>query len=174
MPVSTPSVVYLVTAALHVLSLLLWIGSLVSITRVLGAADGEADAVRAKLASTARKIYRAVASPWMGIAVLTGIVLMLRYPQNWQARSLDMSGTRWLFKQGFWHTKLLGVVVMLALHFVLGGRVRRAEREGAPPGQAATMRGVQIGVLVTAAVIVMCIYVWRRAIVPGCPPLISG
>lgn len=165
---------YLVTAAIHVLSLLLWIGSLVSITRVLGAADGESDAVRAKLASTARKVYRAVASPWMGIAVLSGIVLMLRYPQNWQARTLDMSGTRWLFKQGFWHTKLLGVVVMLGLHFVLGARVRRAERDGAPPGQASTMRAVQIGVLFTAAVIVICIYVWRRMMVPACPPILTG
>lgn len=174
MPASTPSLAYLATAALHVLSLLLWIGSLVSITRVLGAADGESDAVRAKLAATARKVYRAVASPWMGIAVLSGVVLMLRYPQNWQARTLDISGARWLFKQGFWHTKLLGVVVMLGLHFILGARVRRAEREGVPPGQAATMRAVQIGVLFTAAVIVTCIYVWRRATIAACPAILTG
>ena len=50
--------------ALHVFSLLFWVGSLVSITRVLSAGDGEPEAVRARLAATARKIYRSVASPW--------------------------------------------------------------------------------------------------------------
>jgi putative copper export protein len=34
--------------ALHVFSLLFWVGSLVSITRVMAAAVGESDAVRAR------------------------------------------------------------------------------------------------------------------------------
>ena len=122
----------LAVVAVHILSLFLWIGSLVSMTRVLSSADGEPDLVRARLATTARKLYRVVASPWMGIAVLTGALLIVLYPQNWQAQDMAISGTHWLFKQGFFHAKLTGVLVLLALHFTLGARIRRAERDGRP------------------------------------------
>src|SRR5262249_45736118 len=137
-----PTLPRLFIVALHVLSLLLWIGSLVSITRVLASAEGETDDVRAKLAGAARKGYRAVASPWMGIAVITGIILVVTAPAH-EFRGQTLAGWRWLFKQGFWHTKLLGVVLLLALHFVLGARVRRAERDGVAAPVARAMRGIQ-------------------------------
>ena len=59
--------------ALHVFALLLWIGSLVSITRVIAAGAAESPEVQARFAALARRIYRSVASPWMGLAVLSGI-----------------------------------------------------------------------------------------------------
>lgn len=135
--------------ALHVFSLLFWVGSLVSITRVLSAADGESDAVRARLAATARKIYRAVASPWMGVATLTGFGMIG-----------VMHGA--YFRFGWFHGKLTAAIVMLALHFVLGARVRVAETNGLTDDIARGARTLQLGVLACAALAVGFVVVLKN------------
>lgn len=135
--------------ALHVFSLLFWVGSLVSITRVMAAAVGEPDAVRARLAATARKIYRAVASPWMGIATLTGLGMIG-----------VMHGA--YFHYGWFHGKLTVAIVMLALHFVLGSRVRAAEASGLTDEAANGARAIQLGVLVSAALAVGAVIVLKN------------
>lgn len=140
-----------ILVALHVLSLMLWIGSLVSITRVLSSAVGGLEAARPQLASTARRIYRVVASPWMGVAVLSGIGLLaygLTHGNNY-------------FRQGWFHVKLTAVVVLLALHFVLGARVRHAESKGLTDDVANGVRLVQLGTLVAATLAVACVTVWQ-------------
>ncbi len=140
---------HLVLLALHVFSLLFWVGSLVSITRVLAAAVGETDAVRQRLASAARKIYRAVASPWMGIATLTGVGMIV------EQRGL-------YFRFGWFHGKLTVAIVMLALHFVLGSRVRAAEASGLTDDAARSARTLQIGVLLAAALAVVFVVVLKN------------
>lgn len=141
--------VHLVLLAFHVLSLLLWVGSLVSITRVLSAAQGEPEAVvRARLASVARKIYRAVASPWMGIATLTGLAMV------GVARGA-------YFHFGWFHGKLTAALVMLGLHFMLGARVRAAEASGLTDEAAQSARGLQLAVLAVAALTVGFVVVMK-------------
>jgi protoporphyrinogen IX oxidase len=134
--------------ATHVLALLLWIGSLVSITRVITAGVGEEPAVQAKLAALARRIYRTVASPWMGIATLAGVGMIAVAKGAY-------------FHYGWFHGKLTLGLVMLALHFVLGARVRAAEAAGRTDGVAPQMRALQLGVLVTAALAVFSVIVLK-------------
>ena len=104
--------------ATHVLSLLLWIGSLVSITRVITAGAGEEPAVQAKLAALARRIYRGVASPWMGIATIAGFAMIAVAKGAY-------------FRFGWFHGKFTVALVMLGLHFVLGARVTGTQIKGA-------------------------------------------
>lgn len=137
-----------VLLATHVLSLLLWIGSLVSITRVITAGAGEEPAVQARYAALARRLYRTVSSPWMGIATLAGFGMIAA------ARGA-------YFRYGWFHGKFTLALVMLALHFVLGARVRAAEAAGRTDGVAPQMRALQLGVLVTAALAVFCVIVLK-------------
>ena len=134
--------------ATHVLSLLLWIGSLVSITRVITAGASEEPAVQAKFAALARRIYRGVASPWMGIATLAGFGMIAAAKGAY-------------FRFGWFHGKFTLALVMLALHFVLGARVRAAEAAGRTDGVAPQMRVLQLGVFVTAALAVVCVIVLK-------------
>ena len=137
-----------VLLATHVLALLLWIGSLVSITRVITAGVGEEPAVQAKFAALARRIYRSVASPWMGIATLAGLGMIAAAKGAY-------------FHYGWFHGKFTLALVMLALHFVLGARVRAAEAAGRTDGVAPQMRVLQLGVLVAAALAVVCVVVLK-------------
>ena len=134
--------------ALHVLSLMFWVGSLVSITRVLTAAQGQSDPVRAQLAATARKLYRVVASPWMGIATVTGIAMIISVHGEY-------------FAHGWFHAKLAAAAAMLALHFALGARVRSAELHGLTDEAIGKARPLQLGVLVVATLAVFSIIVWK-------------
>jgi len=143
--------VTLVLLALHVLANLLWVGSLVSITRVITSAIGEPEPTRARFAALARRIYRTVSSPWMGIATLTG---------------LGMIGAAhgMYFRFGWFHGKFTAALAMLGLHFVLGRRVRAAEASGIDEQSAGAMRSLQLGVLGAAAAAVTFVVVlksWR-------------
>lgn len=139
---------YAALLGLHVFSLTLWLGSLVSITRVLSAGAGQPDAVRAQLAHVARRIYRTVASVWMGLAVLAGVG-MIGALQGQQ------------FRFGWFHTKLTAALVLLGVHFVLGGRVRKAEAQGLSDEIAGSMRALQLAVLGLSAAAVFCAVVWK-------------
>lgn len=143
--------VQLVLLALHVLADLLWVGSLVSITRVITSAAGEPEPTRARLAAAARRIYRTVSSPWMGIATLTGLA-MIGVAQGAY------------FRFGWFHGKFTAALVMLGLHFALGARVKAAEASGVDERSVGAMRGLQLGVLAAAAAAVVCVIVlksWR-------------
>lgn len=138
-----------VLLATHLLAVLLWIGSLVSITRVLTAGATEEPAVQAKFAALARRIYRTVASPWMGVATLAGFGLL--------------AASRFIFfRFGYFHGKFTMALVMLALHFVLGARVRAAEAAGRTDGVAPQVRLLQVGVLITAALAVVCVIIVKN------------
>ncbi|MBI5515288.1 MAG: CopD family protein [Deltaproteobacteria bacterium] len=134
--------------ALHLLSLMFWIGSLLSITRVVASGEGEAEAVRAHAARLARKLYRVVASPWMGMALLTGLGLL----------SLD---PRYYLRHGWFHGKLTAALGVLAVHFLLGTRVRKAEAQGLTDDVARSMRALQLGALLLSTVAVVFIVVWK-------------
>jgi uncharacterized membrane protein len=134
---------------IHVFSLLFWIGSLVSITRVLAMGVGENEMVRAKLASTARKIYRSVASPWMGFALLTGLGM------------IGLAGGSH-FRMGWFHGKFTSALLMLVIHFVLGSRVRTAEAKGLTDEIANGARTLQLGVLVVSALAIVCVVILKN------------
>jgi uncharacterized membrane protein len=142
------SKLHLILLGLHVFAQLFWVGSLVSITRIMGAAQGEAEAVRARLASTARHVYRTVSSPWMGVALLTGLAMIAH--------------NTLYFRMPWFHGKLTAAIVMLALHFVIGARVRGAEAQGLNDDAARSMRGLQLGVLLAALGAVLTVVVQKN------------
>ncbi len=137
-----------VLLALHVFSLLFWVGSLVSITRVMAAGVGEPDAVRARLAAVARRIYRTVSSPWMGVATLTGLGM------------IGAAGGAH-FRMGWFHGKFTMALVMLGLHFALGTKVRAAEASGLTDQAAEGVKPFQHGVLLVAAATVGFVVVMK-------------
>lgn len=136
--------------AVHLLAVIFWVGSLVSITRLLGVAqqlDGEP---RARLTDGARAIYRGVASSAMGVALLAGLGLMGLIPG--------------LFRAGWFHPKLTAALVMLVLHFLLGARIRRAQAAGddaAWRAAVAAVRGIQWAVLAAATLAVVSVTVLK-------------
>lgn len=137
-----------ILTAVHLLSLMFWIGSMVSITRVMTSAAEQSEAVKSHMAAVARKIYRSVSSPWMGFALLSGLGLLAA------AGGLQL-------RHGWFHGKLTAVIVMLALHFYLGAQVRGAEKTGITADTVKSMRAVQLAVLLTATIAVSFIVVWK-------------
>lgn len=134
--------------AFHLLSLMFWIGGLVSITRVVSSGADQSEEIKKHLAGLSRKLYRVVASPWMGFALLSGVGLL------GAAHGLQ-------FRHGWFHGKLTAVTVMLGLHFYLGALVRGAEQNGITPATIKSMRVIQLAVLITATVAVSFIVVWK-------------
>lgn len=139
--------------AVHLLAVILWVGSLVSITRVLSLALDATGEARARLADAARGVYKTVSSVWMGVGLLAGVGLIAVTPG--------------LFRMGWFHGKLTAGIVMLALHFVLGAKVRRAQMEAGDDtafrAALASVRGLQVGVLAAAAVAVSCVTILKAA-----------
>ena len=140
---------YPVLLAVHVLSLLLWVGGLVSIARLVAlAAAAESTDARGALGRSARALYRSVASPWMGFALLTGLGMIGA-----------LHGEQ--FKHGWFHGKFTLALVMLALHFVLGARVRRVEAQGATEADGGWARTMSLVVMALAAATVFCAIVLK-------------
>ena len=84
----------------------------------------------------------------MGLAVLSGIGMI------GAAHGL-------YFHYGWFHGKLAMALGMLALHFVIGARVRAAEGAGRLDGVALHMRALQLGVLLVAALTVLFVIVLK-------------
>lgn len=136
--------------AAHVLAVIFWVGSLVSITRLLTLAKTLSGDARAKLTDGARAVYRSVSSSAMGIALLTGL-----------GRIAANTG---IFRMGWFHPKLTAALVMLALHFVLGAKVRKAQAAGDDAAYASAVTSVgalQWGVVLTATLAVFAVVVLK-------------
>lgn len=100
--------------ALHVLSNLIWIGSIVAVG-VLISSSAKLDAsARPVMGAAARKVYRTLAAPAFGMSFLFAIALVARDPGFY-------------FKQGWFHGKLTAALIVIALHHVIGARARKAE-----------------------------------------------
>lgn len=93
---------------LHITGNLLWIGGIAGVAVALGTAG--AAAVRKPVAL---KIYRRVAVPGFIASLIGGGAVLFMNP------ALYFSQTRWM------HPKLTLVLVVIALHHVLGARAKR-------------------------------------------------
>lgn len=140
--------------AVHVLAVILWVGSLVSITRVLALALDSAGDGRARLADAARGVYKTVSSVWMGVALLAGVALIVLTPG--------------IFRMHWFHPKLTAGVVMLGLHFFLGVKVRKAQAAGADDAgfraALASVRMIQVAVLAAAALAVSSVTILKMTL----------
>jgi putative membrane protein len=117
----------------HVLAVVVWIGSLVGIGLV-ATAEGDAK-IRGTLA---RRIYQKAAVPAFVIAFGAGLFRLLR---GWNEGYLSAFGT-WMngySKSPWMHAKLTMALVIIALHHVVGGRTRKMANDGATAGPIGVM-----------------------------------
>ena len=98
--------------AIHVIANVVWIGSILSCALLASRAAGAPNA--AEIGGLARLVYRRLAAPAFGVSFLFGFARM----------SLAMSVYAHL---GWFHAKLTFAVIVIALHHVIGARVRKIE-----------------------------------------------
>ncbi len=99
----------LIFIALHILSVISWMAGLLYLIRLciyhrqsLAANDAATPILTAQFELMERRVWRAILSPAMGFTLITGIWLLIE------------TGA---FREGWMHTKLLLVVLMLAVHW---------------------------------------------------------
>ena len=91
---------YLLTKALHLISMVAWFAGLFYLPRLfVYAVETNSNPTRKTLLTMARKLYKIIMAPAMGLTWILGGLLILQNPE-------------WLQGQGWLHTKLLLVFVL--------------------------------------------------------------
>ncbi len=132
----------LVLIALHVASNLVWVGALLA--SVLIATDRMTTAEGAG-ARAALRVYRWLAVPGFVLSFVFGAV---RLGFGWH---YYMSATH------FMHGKLLFAAIAIAIHHVVGAKLRRLERGEAASATKLGAMGVVFGLCALAAVLVVTV-----------------
>lgn len=101
----------LLLVVLHVIANLVWIGSILA-TAVIAVAGGATPEIRGALA---RRVYARLAAPAFGVSFLAGFSRLLMTPKVYLVQ------THWM------HAKLAFALAVIALHHIIGARVRRME-----------------------------------------------
>ncbi len=110
---------------IHVLSVVLYVGGLLTLTRMLGhGVRFDADA-RASLYRVLKRMYLFVGLPGVFLLVGSGLIMLLTDPAG-----------RQYMKQGYFHVKLLGIVFVLAADFVLMRKLFAIDPAGVQPKAA--------------------------------------
>jgi putative membrane protein len=95
-------------------------------------------------------VYVALAQPAFGLALLGGVGAL-------------SENTRAYMHMHWMHGKLAAVVVLIALHHILGAKARRAASGGM---QAGRNGGTLTGVLLVCALAIVTLVMYRDALVP--------
>ncbi len=100
--------------AFHLFGLVAWLGGLLFLTNLLAKASVEADSnVKTRIFALARRFYFTAALPGLAITLIMGILLIVDSIQNADPELGSV------FKQGWFHGKLLAVIVLLAVDFMV-------------------------------------------------------
>lgn len=136
--------------AVHVVAVVVWIGSLAAIGLVVSAPSGD-DKTRG---SIARRIYLKAAVPAFLLAFGAGLARLLR---GWHESNVSSAGAvAGGYAKAHWmHAKLTAVLVVVALHHIVGARTRKMADNGASAGPAAMMVNVALLAAVAAIVFVV-------------------
>jgi putative membrane protein len=121
--------------SLHVLANLYWVGSIVAVAALLSAPSASPKE-RGELAGF---VYRRIAAPAFGLSFLSGTVRLL----------LDLE--YYFVTTHFMHAKLPLALGVIALHHVIGARVRRAAAGDAQAVRGTARLGVALAVLAAGA-----------------------
>ena len=101
--------------ALHVISLFIWIGTLLSLTRLMGYHVKEEPDTQMRMAKIYKRMYRLVQFPTMIVAIVLGVVLLTQ---------LDLS-----YKPGWLHMKLTFAAGLIICDWMCGRNVARLNVE---------------------------------------------
>lgn len=131
----------IILKALHVTANVFWVGSIVAVALILLADAGDAK-TRGALA---QRVYLRAAVPGFVVSFLTGTGRL----------ALDASV---YMKQGWFHAKLLFILIVIALHHVIGGTAKKmAKGDAEDPGKT----GPLAIALAIAAGLAAFVAVWR-------------
>jgi protoporphyrinogen IX oxidase len=130
--------------AFHVVGVVMWMGSLMALSRILGYHVREPATVRPRFSFLEGRLDLFGAVPGAVLTLATGLGQLALEPDRW------FSTARWM------HVKLLLVLVLVVLHVMLLVRHRRLARQRAdqviPRGFFAAAHGM-IGLLLIAIVV---------------------
>lgn len=114
----------LITLALHVLGVSLWLGGALSVTRVAAAADEQRDPrARAALVALSKKLLRVVCVPWMTAAMAGAVALLVLGPAR-HVRALVETRSFWI--------ELASGLLLYAMQRALERRVSRVAKRPVP------------------------------------------
>jgi len=132
---------------LHVTANLVWIGVIASVGWLTAAAAKSGDASAAILA---RNLYMRAAVPAFLASFLFGVSRLLQDPAYYMH-------LHWF------HAKLTAVLVVIALHHVIGAKARKV---AAGSMQAGRSGGILVGALLAAAFLSVACVLFKQSLVP--------
>jgi putative membrane protein len=94
---------------LHILFLFMWVGSLLTLTRLLGYLPKEEPTVQSRFVRIFRRLYLFIDLPSMILALATGVVLLV-------IKGVDM-------KQGWFHMKLTFALLLVIADIYTGVQI---------------------------------------------------
>lgn len=131
----------IILKALHVTANVFWVGAIVAVAVVMVADAGDAK-TRGALA---QRVYLRAAVPGFVVSFLAGTGRL----------ALDASV---YMKQGWFHAKLLFILIVIALHHVIGGKAKKMAKGDA---EDAGKTGTLAIALAVAAGLAAFVAVWR-------------
>ena len=134
---------YLWIKALHIIAVIAWMAGMLYLPRlfVYHAEAAPLSDLDETLKIMERRLLRGIVNPAMIVALVLGILLFLNRGEG-------------IWQEGWWHVKLLMLVVMFAIHGFLS-RWRRAFAEGKNPHSARFYRWINEAPAVLMVVIVL-------------------
>lgn len=123
---------------LHVFGVVMWIGALLVISSMMRLATEQAGVARESVTAAARRLMRLSANIGALVAIVFGIAVLMMEPV--------------LLTFGWFHLKLLFVLIMLGCHFRLYQRIGAIERN---PATGAPSEFTILHAIVSAALILI-------------------
>jgi protoporphyrinogen IX oxidase len=137
---------HLTLLALHVAANLVWIGAILAVAWL--ARQPEAAGV-----TLARNLYKQYANPAFIVSFTCGVVMVLLNSANY-------------LKAHWFHGKLTVALALIALHHVIGAKVRRAAEAEHKEPQLLTSLATLGAVLAASAFLVVVLAVFKQALIP--------
>ncbi len=131
----------------HLLGLIVWLGSLLDLTRILGYHVKEELNVQARLSAMEFRMFFFVATPGLVITLICGIILFF----------IGGGVSQYLVGHGWFHAKLTLILGLLGIHFFIGKQILklRATPQKISPGRFKAMHGIAALMLVFILILVM-------------------
>lgn len=127
----------------HLFGVIYWLGSLLVITRLLSILPEEVGAAKERLILAARRLFSVGANVGFVVTLITGVMLI--------AEDRDV------IRHGWFHLKLLLVVVLMILHARMYRRIVALENEpaSATRGEFSTLHGIVSALLLVILVLAL-------------------
>jgi putative membrane protein len=136
---------------LHVMSNLVWIGSIACVGWLISAAAKEPDRVRAQTAAElAANLYQRVATPAFLASFVFGVGRLA-------------GNVEYYMKSHWFHGKLTAALVVIALHHILGGKAKRAASGSV---QAGGSGAILTGALLVSAFAAVVFVTYKGDLIP--------